>query len=64
MSGSRSGRRRVAITGLGTVNPLGLDVATSWDALCGGRSGIGPIEQFDASAFPVRFAAPAPGRGG
>ena len=61
MSGSRSGWRRVAITGLGTVNPLGLDVAATWDALCAGRGGIGPIEQFDASALPVRFAGEVKG---
>src|ERR1700761_2844367 len=61
MSGPGSVWRRVAITGLGTVNPLGLDVATSWDALCAGRSGIGPIELFDASAFPVRFAGEVKG---
>jgi 3-oxoacyl-[acyl-carrier-protein] synthase II len=47
--------RRVVITGLGTVNPLGLDVVTYWKALCHGRSGIGPIEQFDTSAFKVHF---------
>jgi 3-oxoacyl-[acyl-carrier-protein] synthase II len=61
MNGSRSGWRRVGITGLGTVNPLGLDVAAFWEALCAGRSGIGPIEQFDASAFPVRFAGEVKG---
>jgi 3-oxoacyl-[acyl-carrier-protein] synthase II len=53
--------RRVAVTGLGTVNPLGLDVASSWHALCAGRSGIGLIEQFDASAFAVRFAGEVKG---
>jgi 3-oxoacyl-[acyl-carrier-protein] synthase II len=51
----------VVITGLGTLNPLGLDVAATWDALCAGRSGIAPIEQFDASAFPVRFAGEVKG---
>jgi len=45
----------VVITGLGTINPLGSSVAAYWEALCAGRSGIGPIEQFDVSAFPVRF---------
>jgi 3-oxoacyl-[acyl-carrier-protein] synthase II len=49
------------ITGLGTVNPLGLSVAASWEALCDGRSGIGPIEQFDASAFGVRIAGEVKG---
>jgi len=47
--------RRVAITGLGTVTALGTDVKAFWQALCNGRSGIGPIEQFDTSAFRVRF---------
>jgi 3-oxoacyl-[acyl-carrier-protein] synthase II len=44
------------VTGLGLVTPLGLDVASTWDGLVKGRSGIGPITQFDASAFDVRFA--------
>jgi 3-oxoacyl-[acyl-carrier-protein] synthase II len=48
--------RRVVITGLGTVNPLSLDVPTFWDGLRAGRSGIGPITQFDTSAFKVHFA--------
>lgn len=47
--------RRVVITGLGTVNPLGSDVPTYWKALCHGRSGVGPIELFDTSAFKVHF---------
>ena len=49
--------RRVAITGLGAVTPLGLDAASSWDAAVSGRSGIGWIEAFDASEYPVRIAA-------
>jgi 3-oxoacyl-[acyl-carrier-protein] synthase II len=53
--------RRVVLTGLGTVNPLGLSVAGFWEALCAGRSGIGPIEQFDVSAFPVRFGGEVKG---
>jgi 3-oxoacyl-[acyl-carrier-protein] synthase II len=48
-------RRRAVITGLGTVNPLGGDVAAYWKGLCAGRSGIGPITQFDTSAFRVHF---------
>jgi 3-oxoacyl-[acyl-carrier-protein] synthase II len=48
--------RRVVVTGLGTVNPLALNVATYWKALCAGRSGIGPITLFDSSAFKVHFA--------
>ena len=49
--------RRVVITGLGTVNSLCSDVQGFWQASkCAGKSGIGPIEQFDTSAFKVRFA--------
>jgi 3-oxoacyl-[acyl-carrier-protein] synthase II len=49
-------RRRVVITGLGVISPLGLDTPTTWKALVEGRSGIGPIESFDASAFSSRIA--------
>jgi 3-oxoacyl-[acyl-carrier-protein] synthase II len=49
-------RRRVVITGLGAVTPLGSDVRTSWENLVAGRSAAGPITAFDASAYPVRFA--------
>ncbi|MEW6325320.1 MAG: beta-ketoacyl synthase N-terminal-like domain-containing protein, partial [Nitrospirota bacterium] len=48
---------RVVITGLGAVTPLGIGVEETWAALCEGRSGVGPITRFDASAFPVRIAA-------
>ena len=50
-------QRRVAITGLGLVTPVGNDVATTWHALLAGRSGVAPITHFDASGFPVRIAA-------
>jgi beta-ketoacyl-acyl-carrier-protein synthase II len=50
-------QRRVAITGLGLVTPLGNDVAATWQALLAGRSGVAPITHFDASGFPVRIAA-------
>jgi len=49
--------RRVAITGLGLVTPLGNDVAATWQALLAGRSGVAPITHFDAGGFPVRIAA-------
>jgi len=48
--------RRVVITGVGVVSPLGCGNAKNWDALVSGRSGIGPITRFDASAMPVRIA--------
>jgi len=49
-------KRRVVVTGLGIVCPLGSTVADAWGATLRGESGIGPITRFDASAFPVRFA--------
>ena len=49
--------RRVVITGMGTLNALGNDVSTSWNALLKGVSGVGPIERFDASDLAVNFAA-------
>ena len=53
---SHNGRRRVVITGLGAVTPLGNDVESSWDGLVSGRSGAATIEQWDASEYPVTFA--------
>ncbi len=55
-NGSLNGRRRVVITGLGAVTPLGNDVETSWSNLVDGESGAGPITQFDHSDYPVHFA--------
>ncbi|KAB8198327.1 beta-ketoacyl-ACP synthase II [Lysobacter maris] len=49
-------KRRVVVTGLGLVSPLGNDVASSWDGIVNGRSGIGPISHFDASGFTTRIA--------
>ena len=54
-------KRRVVVTGLGVISPVGNDVATTWSALTEGRSGTGPITKFDASNFPVRFAAEVKG---
>src|SRR5690348_6475841 len=54
-------KRRVVVTGLGIVSPLGNDLASSWDGIIHGRSGIGPITHFDASAFPTRIAGEVKG---
>ena len=53
--------RRVAVTGLGAVTPLGLDAPSTWAAAKAGTSGIGFIETFDASGFPVRIAGEVKG---
>jgi len=53
---SLSGRRRVVITGLGAVTPLGLDVESTWSSLLAGESGAAEITQFDHSDYPVHFA--------
>jgi 3-oxoacyl-(acyl-carrier-protein) synthase len=65
MTSARGGgtRRRVAITGLGLVTPVGNDVETTWQALLEGRSGGAPISLFDASGFPVHIAAEVKGFG-
>jgi 3-oxoacyl-(acyl-carrier-protein) synthase len=49
--------RRVAITGLGAVSPIGLDVQSTWSNLLAGQSGVAEIKQFDACAFPTYIAA-------
>ncbi|MDG2519528.1 beta-ketoacyl-ACP synthase II [Lysobacter soli] len=51
-----SNNRRVVVTGLGAVSPLGNDVASTWDGIVNGRSGIGPITHFDATNFTTRIA--------
>jgi 3-oxoacyl-[acyl-carrier-protein] synthase II len=53
--------RRVAVTGLGAITPLGLDATSTWEAAVAGVSGIGFIESFDASGFPVRIAGEVKG---
>jgi len=55
-NGSLNGRRRVVITGLGALTPLGNDVETSWENLIAGRSGAAEITQFDSSQYSVHFA--------
>ena len=54
--GSLNGRRRVVITGLGAVSPLGNDVETTWRGILAGESGAGPITQFDHAGYVVHFA--------
>jgi 3-oxoacyl-[acyl-carrier-protein] synthase II len=54
-------KRRVVITGLGFVTPLGTDVRTTWDALVAGRSGAGPITRFDPVQSSVKFACEVKG---
>jgi 3-oxoacyl-[acyl-carrier-protein] synthase II len=49
--------RRVVVTGLGLVTPVGHDVASSWDSILAGRSGAAPIETFDVEAYSTRFSA-------
>src|SRR5579862_5926844 len=48
--------RRVVVTGIGLLTPLGVGTEVSWEGLRAGRSGIGPITQFDATAFSCRIA--------
>ncbi len=50
-------KRRIVVTGLGAVTPVGNDIETTWKNLLAGQSGVGPIPHFDASEFPVRFSA-------
>ena len=54
-------KRRVVVTGLGIVSPVGSTVPSAWDAILSGQSGIGPITRFDVSAFPVRFGGEVSG---
>jgi len=49
-------QRRVVVTGMGMISPLGNDLASTWDAIVNGRSGLGPITSFDASLFSTRIA--------
>ncbi len=61
MSSNGSSARRVVVTGLGMVSPLGLTISDSWDAVAAGVSGIDYITRFDAEAFDTRFAAEVKG---
>ncbi len=55
------GRRRVAVTGVGLVSPVGLTTRETWESLLAGRSGAGPITRFDASEYTTRIAAEVKG---
>lgn len=53
--------RRVVVTGMGTVSPLGNNLATTWDAIVAGRSGVGPITRFDTTGYKTTIAAEVKG---
>ena len=53
--------RRVVITGIGLVSPLGIGTSDNWDALLAGKSGIGTVTKFDATGFPARIAGEVKG---
>jgi 3-oxoacyl-[acyl-carrier-protein] synthase II len=53
--------RRVVVTGIGLVSPLGIGTEANWEALCAGRNGIGPITRFDASQYSARIAGEVKG---
>ncbi len=53
--------RRIVITGMGAVSPIGNDLHSTWENLLAGKSGIGPVTQFDASAYPSRIAGEVKG---
>ncbi len=54
-------KRRVAVTGVGIVSPVGLDTVETWEALLQGRSGVGYVTRFDTSKFPTKIAAEVKG---
>lgn len=50
-------KRRVVVTGIGAVTPLGLDASSSWEGAISGKSGVGMLTRLDAEAFPMKVAA-------
>ena len=58
---SNGTRRRVVVTGVGLVSPLGVGTEETWRALLAGESGAGPITKFDASGYETRIAAEVKG---
>ncbi|MBI5135976.1 MAG: beta-ketoacyl-ACP synthase II [Nitrospirae bacterium] len=54
-------KRRVVVTGMGTISPLGNDLASTWDGIVAGRSGVGLLTRFDASELPTRIGAEVKG---
>ena len=61
MNLSKQPQRRVVVTGMGVVTPLGIGVDETWQALCAGKSGIRRITRFDASAYPSQVAGEVKG---
>ncbi|TKJ33902.1 beta-ketoacyl-[acyl-carrier-protein] synthase II [bacterium (candidate division B38) B3_B38] len=53
--------RRIVVTGIGLITPVGIGTEESWRAICQGKSGVGPITRFDASEYPTRIAAEVKG---
>ncbi len=49
-------KRRVVVTGMGIISPVGNSIKTAWDSVCNGRSGIGPVTEFDSEGFKTRVA--------
>ncbi len=58
---TRTDRRRVVVTGVGLVSPIGVGTAATWDALLAGASGVGPITKFDTARFPSKIAGEVKG---
>ncbi|HMK66707.1 MAG TPA: beta-ketoacyl synthase N-terminal-like domain-containing protein, partial [Thermodesulfobacteriota bacterium] len=54
-------KKRVVVTGLGLVTPVGIGVPQSWESLCQGKSGVGPITRFDAGSFKTKIAGEVKG---